>query len=196
MKLTIFLSLSLLLTSAAYGVSCRYNSTSNGKMKEITASCSLKVEGKSFEAKGHGSSQIQSLARSEACMECRSQLTQNLPDDIKRKYQNADGSFTMGRGTLIAPKKIPDGDESYKPDHPAKKPHSKIGEQDEGPLSCMKVSKYAYCSDGNFYEPVAPEKNSKLQKVVARVLSNQRNTIKKVPGPEDGDSGFNSGFDR
>jgi hypothetical protein len=182
MKLLTLFIMTIFLTSTAYGVRCIYPPSS---AKETKAVCKMTVKGELFQAEGVGRSINRSMARTMACAECRTNLIGKMPDKLKKEFANPDGSITLGVNGPIAPKKIPDGDETFSPKQPQHTQISRVGEQDERSLSCMKVSKYAYCSDGNFYEPVSPEKNSKLQKVVARILNQGRNQVKKIPAQED-----------
>ena len=179
MKLLTILSL-ILLSYNSYAVSCRYQYKSDNM---VEASCKMVVEGRTYHAKGIGRSQLTSMARSEACMNCRVALPNKMPKALQKKYRNPDGSFTLTRTGLKAPTKL--GQHEAQPT--AAKEDPKLGEQRSSTVECRRVKNFLFCSDSNWYKPVSAEKRSKLNAIMRRILDTSRNQVKRIPGPSDGD---------
>jgi hypothetical protein len=184
MKLISLLALTI-FTYNSYAVSCRYSYKSDNM---VEASCKMVVEGHTYHAKGIGRSQMTSMARSEACMNCRVALPQKMPKELQDKYRNSDGSFTLTRNGLAKPQQS--GAQRRVSQQP-------VGEQSSATLECRRIKKYIYCSDSNWYAPVSAEKNSKLNAIMKWILNSSRNQVKRIPGPsDDGDGESPLGFEK
>lgn len=185
MKLaTIILTFSLV--GSAYGIGCRYQYKSANTIK---ATCKMNVEGKTYRSEGIGQSSMINMARSQACMSCRTSLPQKMSKKLQKKYRNADGSFTIGLKGLELPSKNKKVSNKGLAISENLEPKQKVGQQRTMSLECSPIKGYLFCSDSNFYQPVEATKNSKLQQIMKRIMSGNRNIIKKIPGGQDEDFG-------